>query len=175
MLFVGRTETGDRQVREEIGRQCASYDDTTKCNMQTAVTKGVALSIATKLNATFCLEPGGDNPNRKSISDSIVSGCIPVFFSNNTGRAWQWHWEDWKYQAHISVPRIPFIQGQIDLYTLLHETIPSHIVTMMQSSLHRHARQFQYSYDEDPHDGIRLLLHQLHQRALRKTKDGKCQ
>ncbi|KAL8552636.1 hypothetical protein ACS0TY_001358 [Phlomoides rotata] len=32
------------------------------------------------LQASFCLEPPGDTPTRKSTFDSILAGCIPVFF-----------------------------------------------------------------------------------------------
>ena len=31
-------------------------------------------------NSIFCLQPPGDSETRKSFYDSIVSGCIPVFF-----------------------------------------------------------------------------------------------
>ena len=32
----------------------------------------------------FCLQPKGDSPTRKSFYDSIISGCIPVLFSDGT-------------------------------------------------------------------------------------------
>ena len=40
--------------------------------------------LALAARATFCLEPEGDSPFRKSLSDSIGFGCIPVLFSNLT-------------------------------------------------------------------------------------------
>eukprot|EP00122_Pirum_gemmata_P019120 Pgem_evm1s17907 len=39
-------------------------------------------AIKRKSNTIFCLEPGGDTPQRKSIIDSIAAGCIPVFFGD---------------------------------------------------------------------------------------------
>jgi len=35
-------------------------------------------------SSKFCLQPSGDTPTRKGIFDSILSGCIPIFFSNDS-------------------------------------------------------------------------------------------
>lgn len=34
--------------------------------------------------STFCLQPPGDDPSRKGVMDSILSGCIPVTFHPDT-------------------------------------------------------------------------------------------
>ncbi|KAM3736028.1 hypothetical protein ACB098_10G132100 [Castanea mollissima] len=40
----------------------------------------------------FCLQPPGDSPTRKSVFDSLVSGCIPVFFCPFTAYyQYPWH------------------------------------------------------------------------------------
>ncbi|KAL8543690.1 hypothetical protein ACS0TY_004310 [Phlomoides rotata] len=40
----------------------------------------------------FCLQPPGDSPTRKSIFDSLVSGCIPVLFDPMTAYyQYPWH------------------------------------------------------------------------------------
>ncbi|CAN1816274.1 Probable xyloglucan galactosyltransferase GT11 [Linum perenne] len=31
-------------------------------------------------DSAFCLQPPGDSPTRRSIFDSMLAGCIPVFF-----------------------------------------------------------------------------------------------
>ena len=44
------------------------------------------------LNAKFCLQPRGDTPTRRSTFDSILAGCIPVFFSAETAYTqYMWH------------------------------------------------------------------------------------
>ncbi|PQQ04785.1 hypothetical protein Pyn_11195 [Prunus yedoensis var. nudiflora] len=44
------------------------------------------------LQASFCLQPPGDTPTRRSTFDSIVAGCIPVFFEESSARAqYRWH------------------------------------------------------------------------------------
>ena len=44
-------------------------------------------------NSVFCLQPPGDMPSRKSVFDSILSGCIPVLFHPLTAKyMYEWHW-----------------------------------------------------------------------------------
>ena len=44
-----------------------------------------------RLNATFCLEPFGDSPTRKSVSDTLLLGCIPVLSHEDQTKVWPWH------------------------------------------------------------------------------------
>ena len=43
------------------------------------------------MRATFCLEPGGDSPYRKGVFDALLSGCVPVLFSQQLARVAPWH------------------------------------------------------------------------------------
>ncbi|GMY30302.1 xyloglucan-specific galacturonosyltransferase 1-like [Fagus crenata] len=44
------------------------------------------------MESEFCLQPQGDSPTRKSVFDSLVSGCIPVFFTPFTAYyQYPWH------------------------------------------------------------------------------------
>lgn len=44
------------------------------------------------MESDFCLQPPGDSPTRKSVFDSLVSGCIPVFFCPFTAYyQYPWH------------------------------------------------------------------------------------
>ncbi|CAN6893672.1 unnamed protein product [Brassica oleracea] len=43
-------------------------------------------------NSVFCLQPPGDSYTRRSMFDSILAGCIPVFFHPGTAYAqYKWH------------------------------------------------------------------------------------
>ncbi|KAK3204199.1 hypothetical protein Dsin_018245 [Dipteronia sinensis] len=43
-------------------------------------------------SSVFCLQPPGDSYTRRSIFDSILAGCIPVFFHPGTAYAqYLWH------------------------------------------------------------------------------------
>ena len=44
------------------------------------------------LQATFCLQPPGDTPTRRSTFDSLLAGCIPVFFEELSAKSqYTWH------------------------------------------------------------------------------------
>ncbi|KAF3448554.1 hypothetical protein FNV43_RR09267 [Rhamnella rubrinervis] len=44
------------------------------------------------VESEFCLQPPGDSPTRKSVFDSLVSGCIPVLFDPFTAYyQYPWH------------------------------------------------------------------------------------
>ncbi|KAL2339040.1 hypothetical protein Fmac_013486 [Flemingia macrophylla] len=44
------------------------------------------------LQATFCLQPPGNTPTRRSTFDAILAGCIPVFFEDLSAKLqYPWH------------------------------------------------------------------------------------
>lgn len=44
------------------------------------------------LQASFCLQPPGETPARRSTFDGIIAGCIPVFFEDQSAKTqFQWH------------------------------------------------------------------------------------
>ena len=162
MSFIGSTSHGDKQVRGKINATCCLYNDTKICDL-------VGVTHAhygdEKSKAIFCLEPAGDSPWRKGISDSITMGCIPVLFSDLTDDVAPFHWGNWKDSGRVLVPRAQFASGCIDLKGLL-QSAPPMLVQLMQQTLAKHARTFQYSINDDQKDGIRIILDSLYHRAL---------
>ncbi|XP_047321674.1 probable xyloglucan galactosyltransferase GT19 [Impatiens glandulifera] len=50
------------------------------------------------LQSSFCLQPPGDTPTRRSTFDGILSGCIPVFFEEQSAKGqYNWHLPVEKY------------------------------------------------------------------------------
>ncbi|XP_022940791.1 xyloglucan-specific galacturonosyltransferase 1-like [Cucurbita moschata] len=70
----------------ENGRLCRHVDCTSgSCDRAETV-------ITLFLESEFCLQPPGDSPTRKSVFDSLISGCIPVFFDRFTAYyQYPWH------------------------------------------------------------------------------------
>ena len=169
MNFVGKYNHGDIEVRERIHDMCVGYKDSKICKF---VPKYYPRSMP-KAKATFCLEPAGDTPGRKSLSDSITFGCIPVLFSELTDDVAPWFWLDWKERARVLVPREEFVAGRIDLKALL-QSVPNDLLKLMQSTLKDKVRRFQYSLDDDQEDGVRVILDNLHSQALDKEQRGVC-
>lgn len=56
--------------------------------------------------STFCLQPQGDSATRRSIFDSMLAGCIPVFFHQDSYSEYKWHFPE--HQGDYSV----FIEEQ---------------------------------------------------------------
>jgi hypothetical protein len=99
MLFIGSDNHGDVQVRRLVHQMCNSYQDNSICRYERFRLDATLL----KGTAQFCLEPGGDSPWRKSISDSIAMGCIPVTFSEATSGVAPWHWRSWRSLGQVPV------------------------------------------------------------------------
>lgn len=169
MLFVGSDQHGDIEVRKRISHQCKK---TSACKWRQfnniAFSSGKwdwTSAIAKKQEATFCLEPAGDTPFRRSITDSVLMGCIPVFFNRATERTSDLIWGDWLGEAHIQVPRHSFVKGKIDLKSFL-KAIPNEKIAKMQSALRANARRFQISLEDDPEDLISTVLKRLANHSL---------
>ena len=176
MLFLGSTKHGDTDVRKRIATQCMSYQDDSICvdskKTGVAAISGESVNLSTKGRSVFCLEPAGDSPYRKSLSDSITYGCIPVLFSDLTNEVAPWHWHKWRDQGRVLVPRKAYAKGKIDLKKLL-ESAPKKLVKLMQTTISRYAREFQYSLEDD-NDGIRIMLDGLHSTAGSMERRGLC-
>jgi len=168
MLFIGTDSHGDVAVRQRIHHQCHAYNDPLVCRWEgvktnpfrNAKNRTFSSTIAHKKRATFCLEPDGDCPDRRSIADSIAMGCIPVFFSQMMDSWYDLIWGDWRNATRILVPRGSFTRGEIDLKSLL-TSIPQATVTAMQRQLREHASAFQVSLEDDPRDLVSNVLRGL--------------
>ncbi|KAF3448379.1 hypothetical protein FNV43_RR09092 [Rhamnella rubrinervis] len=59
------------------------------------------------LQASFCLQPPGDTPTRRSTFDSILAGCIPVFFEDQSAKTqYGWHLPEDQYEEFsVSIPK----------------------------------------------------------------------
>ena len=171
MSFIGNDFHGDVAVRKLIVQQCRRYheEDPNLCQMSDFSPQ----LMTAKSKAVFCMEPAGDGPWRKSVYDTISMGCIPVIFSELTDDVAPWYWGDTKPRGRVLVPREDFVAGRIDLKKLL-QSIPPRLVELMQSTLKEKSRQFQYSLDEDPEDGVRVALDGLHRQALDMELRGAC-
>ena len=172
MSFIGTATHGDVKARKTIVKQCDSYQNTTICMKHNPWDKKVNW-YEIKQHSIFCLEPIGDNPWRKSLSDSLVLGCIPVLFSNLTDNSAQFSWGSWQDQGRILVSRRALVRGELDLFALL-VSIPSQLLKLIQTSLSEYSRRFQYSLNEDPNDALRMALNGLVGEAHRLESQGVC-
>ncbi|KAF2313287.1 hypothetical protein GH714_010152 [Hevea brasiliensis] len=82
-----------KSIRSTLINQCTSAGD--KCQFVNCSSGGCDQpETITELfvESEFCLQPPGDSPTRKSVFDSLVSGCIPVIFDPFTAYyQYPWH------------------------------------------------------------------------------------
>ncbi|KAL8244904.1 hypothetical protein R6Q59_011162 [Mikania micrantha] len=105
--FAGAARPNDQDsIRSILIDQCTS---TTKeqckffdCKSQHCDEPQSLVGLFTE--SEFCLQPPGDSPTRKSVFDSLVSGCIPVLFDPFTAYyqyAWHLPEDHGKYSVFI--------------------------------------------------------------------------
>lgn len=101
LMTFGASMEGSEQnklLRKAIAAQCRDEVDCAFVDLgQYAETK-VLEAFEFKFRSTFCIEPGGYGPERKSTMDSVLLGCIPVIVSDAfvSERIWEANW--WWYR-----------------------------------------------------------------------------
>lgn len=143
------------QIREALLIQCDKHP--TFCFNSTYRHDGKVSPNQMSRKSIFCLQPPGDMPTRKSLFDSILSGCIPVLFHPLTARfMYEWHlgqdiWEDigLHYDTIDEInglisQKIDFIQEIYNLY----KNNPS-LVRMKQQKIEQIAFRLQYTLIEE--------------------------
>lgn len=109
-------------------------------------------------NATFCFQPGGDSPYRKSLYDSILTGCIPVIFSEYNARVSSWHfWANHRQNSMVVINASTYLHGDFDVLRYL-ASIDHDIVLKMQHNIAAHAHRLQYALDDYPDDAVDVIL-----------------
>ncbi|CAH2080165.1 unnamed protein product [Thlaspi arvense] len=105
--FAGGARPGDpNSIRSLLIKQCTSFSD--QCQFLNCSSGSCDKSenvIKLFQDSEFCLQPSGDSPTRKSVFDSLISGCIPVIFDPYTAYyQYAWHLpEDHKrYSVYIN-------------------------------------------------------------------------
>ena len=150
VLFIGSTrasQRGARQLRTALHAQCRKHN-TCLWHETSHSCNGVVNASHTMLmfkKAVFCPAPAGDSITRKSIFDSLASGCIPVLFSKASLRL---------YSLHISEAQMDKISVYIPLHDVLTEdadfvhilnAISSEKILEMQKEIEMIAPTLQYA------------------------------
>ncbi|KAJ4712106.1 putative Xyloglucan galactosyltransferase KATAMARI1 [Melia azedarach] len=94
--FAGATRPDQPQnIRSILIHQCFASPDNGNCRFLNCSIGGCDDPMPVMklfMESEFCLQPPGDSPTRKSIFDSLISGCIPVLFDPFTAYyQYPWH------------------------------------------------------------------------------------
>jgi hypothetical protein len=164
--YIGHAHGLQADLRARLARDCKALGPP-KCQARTQFDNEI--SLLEKQHSVFCLEPEGDSPYRKSVYDSIVSGCIPVLFSRDTDASSPLHWGSFHAQSRVLFSEEGYVSGKTTLATLL--SMPQSDIAAMQASIAANAHRLQYSFDEMPggEDAVEILLKKA---ALRSVGTG---
>ncbi|KAK7308456.1 hypothetical protein VNO77_42062 [Canavalia gladiata] len=86
--FVGGTRKGleKAKVRDVLVKQCneSQHCNLVQCGSGASKCHDPMVVLQVMTNSKFCLQAPGDSFTRRSTFDSVLAGCIPVFFSPHT-------------------------------------------------------------------------------------------
>ncbi|GAB2246628.1 hypothetical protein Droror1_Dr00002121 [Drosera rotundifolia] len=123
-------------IRNQIITQCQNARG--KCNLLHCNNWGNKCHKPAELmkvfqSSTFCLQPPGDSYSRRSTFDSILAGCIPVFFHPGSAYIqYLWHFprEFTKYSVFISMYDIR--DGKVSIEKVLTRISAQRIAAMRE-------------------------------------------
>ncbi|XP_021894476.1 probable xyloglucan galactosyltransferase GT11 [Carica papaya] len=135
--FVGapRPNLSD-SIRQEIIDQCRA--SRRKCRLLECVSGSQKCYKADQIMkffqaSTFCLQPPGDSYTRRSTFDSILAGCIPVFFHPGSAYAqYIWHLPKDYSKYSVFIPANIVKEGKASIEKVLHQIPKGKIVAMRE-------------------------------------------
>ncbi|WOL10146.1 hypothetical protein Cni_G18900 [Canna indica] len=89
------------------------------------------------LRARFCLQPPGETPTRRSTFDSILAGCIPVFFEEaSAATQFGWHIPRSRYDDFsVLIPKEDVVFGGRRIVDVLEAIAPARVRRMREAVL----------------------------------------
>lgn len=95
-------------VRGDVFRLCAAASRrcrSVRCASGSSSCHDPDRVMSVMLDSVFCAQPPGDSFTRRSVFDSILAGCIPVFFSPHTAYSqYGWFFPEERSEYSVYVP-----------------------------------------------------------------------
>ncbi|OVA11915.1 Exostosin-like [Macleaya cordata] len=118
--FAGAARPGaSDSIRSLLIKQCTSRADDGKCRFLDCKSGGCNQPesvIELFMESEFCLQPPGDSPTRKSVFDSLISGCIPVLFDPFTAYyQYPWHLPEDHRRYSVYIPKEEVRDMKVDM------------------------------------------------------------
>lgn len=106
--FVGgkRKGLGKAKIRDELVEQCgeSTQCELVKCGSGSSKCHKPMVVLSVMRKSRFCLQAPGDSFTRRSTFDSILAGCIPVFFSPHTAYTqYAWYFPEKKSDYSVFI------------------------------------------------------------------------
>lgn len=98
----------------------------------------------------FCLQPQGDSATRRSIFDSMLAGCIPVFFHVDSFSGYSWHFPPNQSEYSVFISEDHIRSGILSIESVLRR-ISLHQIRKMRETIIRLVPNLVYA---DPRGSI---------------------
>ncbi|KAG0458867.1 hypothetical protein HPP92_021995 [Vanilla planifolia] len=134
MLFAGGGGGGGPNIRGSIRAECENRTDLCEivdCS-DGACAHDPIRYMRPMLRSRFCLQPPGDTLTRRSTFDSILAGCVPVFFEEISAKAqYGWHLPPNEYgNFSVYIPKEEVVFNSVRIADVL-TAIPKEVVERM--------------------------------------------
>ena len=137
------------RLRARLAADCAALPNectngTDSAYMAAVTASSLERTLRAYWDATFCLQPPGDDLMRKGIVDALLLGCIPVLFHPGQRMQWPWHFGSWVANATVLLEWRAIIDNRMDWAAVL-RAIPRDEVEAMRTTIAKNAHRMQYS------------------------------
>lgn len=150
-MFIGsvETQTPDSNIARrrmhadclKDNKTCLWFDTAHSCSGIVNQTDNMLMY----LKSTFCLAPPGDSLTRKSLFDSIATGCIPVINARASITQYFWHISPEEVDlVSVYIPRESINDYDVNFLSVL-KNISTDRIREMQLKLEEIAPRLQYS------------------------------
>ncbi|XP_074267474.1 putative xyloglucan galactosyltransferase GT11 [Silene latifolia] len=128
-------------IRNEIINQClgskAKYCKLVNCNQDSRNCRKPKNVMRLFQSSVFCLQPPGDSYTRRSAFDSILAGCIPVFFHPGSAYVqYMWHLPKNYSKYSVFIPMEEVKKGNFSIEKRLLK-IPKKVIKAMRQEVIR--------------------------------------
>lgn len=133
--FAGGTRNDmSRLIRGQLIDQCrrSPYCKLLSCDGGACNTPQPVMRLFEESH--FCLQPQGDSATRKSIFDSMLAGCIPVFFHEHSYSGYAWHLPKERSSYSVFIPEDHIRANLLSVESVL-RAIPAKEVQRMRENI----------------------------------------
>ncbi|MCO5604693.1 hypothetical protein L7F22_058863 [Adiantum nelumboides] len=125
---------GTEEMRQ---KRSSRKDDLGKMGNEIACDDEPEEVVRALAKSVFCMQPKGDSATRKGFFDTIVAGCIPVLFANDTAYSqYIWHLPQDPSLYSIFIPEADITAGQVNVMDALSRIPHSQIKSMQRTIRH---------------------------------------
>ncbi|XP_068658634.1 probable xyloglucan galactosyltransferase GT17 [Aristolochia californica] len=158
-----RTSVEKAAVRDQILRQCEASPrcHMVRCGRGASACHEPSEVLKVMTRSIFCMQPAGDSFTRRSVFDSVLAGCIPVFFSPHTAYTqYQWFFpaEPTAYSVYIPEDKVDMMEEElIKIPSYKVERMRKNLINLIPSITYTHPNATEIGFK----DAVDVALEQL--------------